>query len=72
MESYVYFSYEQVLKGYLADLTFWEFFGSTWLLSVLLGPSAHVFADKPSMIKETPIGIRSSPQLLRKCSRFSA
>ncbi|CAE7436615.1 unnamed protein product [Symbiodinium microadriaticum] len=37
MESFVYFSYEQVLKGYLADLTFWEFFGSTWLLSVLLG-----------------------------------
>ena len=44
MESFVYFSYEQVLKGYLADLTFWEFFGSTWLLSVLLGCSAHVFA----------------------------
>ncbi|CAE7635606.1 unnamed protein product [Symbiodinium sp. CCMP2592] len=36
MEASVYFSYEQVLKGYLADLTFWEFFGSSWLLSALL------------------------------------
>eukprot|EP00439_Symbiodinium_sp_Y106_P045776 s2346_g5.t2 len=37
MESYVYFSYEQVLKRYLATLEFWEFFGSGWLLSTLMG-----------------------------------
>ncbi|CAE7833683.1 unnamed protein product [Symbiodinium sp. KB8] len=37
MESYVYFSYEQVLKRYLAALEFWEFFGSGWLLSALMG-----------------------------------
>ncbi|CAE7244125.1 unnamed protein product [Symbiodinium sp. CCMP2456] len=37
MESYVYFSYEQVLKRYLATLEFWEFFGSGWLLSALMG-----------------------------------
>ena len=41
MESYVYFSYEQVLKRYLATLEFWEFFGSDWLLSTLMGRSAE-------------------------------
>ncbi|CAE7307941.1 unnamed protein product [Symbiodinium sp. CCMP2592] len=37
IESYVYFSYEQVLKRYLATMEFWEFFGSGWLLTTLMG-----------------------------------